>query len=85
MARMTRTQISLEEEHYLFVKNEAVRQRTSLSAVIRKLIESSMGAQAGRGPRLEDMTGLFPGGGLEGIDHDHYLYGWPKQSAEPDA
>jgi hypothetical protein len=82
---MTRTQISLEDKQYLYIKRVAVARATSLSAVIRELIESHMAAQSAEGPRLEDMTGFFSGGGLEGVDHDHYLYGWPKRSAEPDA
>lgn len=85
MGHMTRTQISLEHKQYRYVKNEAAARGTSLSAVIRDLIETHMGAQSLEGPRLEDMTGFFSGGGLEGVDHDHYLYGWPKRSAEPDA
>jgi hypothetical protein len=85
MARMTRTQISLEDKQYLYVKRQASARGSSLSAVIRDLIDSDMGAQCAEGPRLEDMAGLFSGGGLEGVDHDHYLYGWPKRSAEPDA
>jgi hypothetical protein len=82
---MTRTQISLEDKQYLHVKRQASARGSSLSAVIRELIETHMGAQGAEGPRLEDMTGFFSGGGLEGVDHDHYLYGWPKRSAEPDA
>jgi len=85
MTRMTRTQISLEEKHYLFIKTEAARRSTSLSAVIRELIESRMGERILEGPRLEDMMGFFSSGGLEGIDHDHHLYGWPRRSSEPSA
>lgn len=85
MARMTRTQVSLEEKQYLFVKKEAARQGKSLSAIVRDLIEGRMTAQVSDGPRLGDIVGFFSGGGLEGLDHDHYLYGWPKRSAEPDA
>lgn len=82
---MTRTQISLEDKQYLYLKREAAAGGTSLSAVIRGLIDSRMCAQSAEGPRLEDITGFFSSGGLEGVDHDHYLYGWPKRSAEPDA
>jgi hypothetical protein len=82
---MTRTQISLEDIQYLYLKTQAAARGSSLSAVIRDLIDSDMGAQRAEGPRLEEMAGLFSGGDLEGVDHDHYLYGWPKRSAEPDA
>lgn len=85
MPRMTRTQISLEERQYLFVKNEAAVRGTSLSGVIRELIEGRMRARDSESPRLDDIVGFFSGGGGEGIDHDHYLYGWQKHSTEPGA
>jgi hypothetical protein len=82
MVRMTRTQISLQEDHYLFVKAEAARQGKSLSAIIRDLIENCMKAHESDGPRLDEIVGFFSGGGLEGMDHDHHLYGWERRSTD---
>lgn len=81
MARMTRTKISLDENQHLYVKTEAAAHGTSLSAVIRELIDRQMAARGADGSRLDEMVGFFSSGCLEGVDHDHYLYGWPKRSA----
>jgi hypothetical protein len=82
MARMTRIQISLDESQHLYVKTEAAVRGTSLSAVIREFIDRQMIARNAEGPRLDEMVGFLSSGGLEGVDHDHYLYGWPKRSGD---
>jgi hypothetical protein len=42
MGRMTRTQITLEEDEYLFLKAEAAETGQSLSAVVRELVRTRM-------------------------------------------
>jgi hypothetical protein len=83
MAHMTRTQVSLDEQQYLFVKRQAALRGMSLSAVVRELIAQQMAVRSAEEPRLDDVVGFLSSGGLEGLDHDHYLYGWPRRSAEP--
>jgi hypothetical protein len=82
MGRMTRTQISLDEQQYVYVKGEASSRGVSLSAVIRELIDHHRAERSREGPRLDDLVGFLGSDGLDGIDHDHYLYGWPRRSAE---
>jgi hypothetical protein len=79
MARMTRTQISLDERQYQFLKREASLTSMSLSAIVRALIDERLAAQATSAPRLADAFGFFSSGASEGLDHDHYLYGWPRE------
>ena len=50
MARMTRTQITLEEDEYLFLKNQAAKTGSSLSSVVRGLVRARM--DQGREPVL---------------------------------
>jgi Ribbon-helix-helix protein, copG family. len=78
----TRIDISLDENQCHFLKKEAAARGVSLSAVIRRLIDRQMIARNIEGPRLDDMVGFISSGGLEGVDHDHYLHGWPKRSAD---
>lgn len=81
---MTRIDISLDENQRHFLSKMAAARGISLSAVIRELIDRQMIARNTGGPRLDDMVGSISSGGLEGVDHDHYLYGWPKRSADSD-
>ena len=75
---MTRTQILLDPEQYRWVASQARRQRSSLSRVIRSLID----AQRQRGSRLRKDDPLFRVIGIAqdrardvAEHHDRYLYG----------
>ncbi len=60
MARMTRTQITLEEDEYLFLKSEAAERGTSLSSVVREMVRGRMGPP--RGPlHVWELAGLCEG------------------------
>ena len=48
MARMTRTQISLEDEQYRFLKREAARRELSLSSVLREFDRRADARSGGR-------------------------------------
>jgi len=75
MARMTRTQITLEQDEYRFLKAQAAESGSSLSAVIRALVRDSMAqTHAGR-PPVAELAGLIGESDFSGKDHDRILYG----------
>lgn len=73
MARMTRTQISLEERQYAFLKARASEDRSSLSAVLREMIDRMIAEAATNAPSLMTLAGAWEGGGASGADHDRPL------------
>ena len=58
--------------------------RAAGAGVIENARGRQLTAQGAEEPRLEDMTEPFCGGGLEGVDHDHYLYRRPKRAGARD-
>lgn len=38
----TRTQILIEDEHYSYLKEEALRERVSISSVVREMVEEAI-------------------------------------------
>jgi hypothetical protein len=75
MARMTRTQITLEEEEYLFLKAQAVDTGASLSSVIRGLVRARMQDAAADAPHIWEIAGLIGESDFSGKDHDAVLFG----------
>lgn len=75
MARMTRTQIMLEEEEYRFLKARAVESGASLSSVVRSLVRSQMETAAADAPHVWDLAGLIVESDFTGRDHDEILCG----------
>ena len=73
MARMTRTQISLDEGQYRFAKRQAAERGISLSSYLRALIEERMEAEATRKYDIMDLAGLFEDGGVTQEDVDLIL------------
>jgi len=73
MARMTRTQITLEEDEYLFLKAQAAERGTSLSSVIRGLVRARMSDAAQPAAHIWDLAGLVPDSDFTGKDHDRIL------------
>ena len=75
---MKRTQISLDQSEYDFVRGEAVRRRISMAAIIRSLIRERM-ERLRRVPAdhpFRDIIGLGRGDGAPVSEkHDEYLYG----------
>lgn len=74
MARMTRTQISLEEEQYRFLKREAARRELSLSSVLRELIDVRMREMVADATSIMSMKGIFSDGRPTGQEHDLVLH-----------
>jgi len=79
---MKRTQISLAQREYEFVRHEAKRRAMSMAAVVRELVQERMAADR-RVPAdhpFRDIIGLGHGDGSPVSEkHDEYLYGLPAR------
>lgn len=75
MGRMTRTQITLEEEEYHFLKSQAADSGASLSSVVRGLVRARMETATANAPHIWDVAGLIGDSDFSGKDHDVVLYG----------
>ena len=80
---MIRTQIYLNQEEYDFVQTEARRRDEPMAAVIREFIDEKMEIPEDawtNNPMLRPWPHDPDWKGHEdtGINHDHYLYGVPK-------
>lgn len=72
---MHRTQISLEEDQYQFLIQEAHKRKKSLSAIIRQLVTEHFKEKTSANP-LEKIAGIAEGDGQAvGKNHNQYLYG----------
>ena len=83
VAPMVRTQIYLNREEYDFVQTEARRRNEPMAAVIRNFIDEKMEIPEDawtNNPMLRPWPHDPDWKGREdaGINHDHYLYGVPK-------
>ena len=73
MARMTRTQITLEEDEYLFLKSQAAQRGSSLSSIVRELVRARMGAEHYQPLHIWELAGILTDceyDGVSGKDHD---------------
>lgn len=80
---MVRTQIYLNKHEYDFVQREASRRSEPMAAVIRAFIDEKMEVPEDvwtNNPMLKPTPHdpNFVGHEDSGINHDHYLYGAPK-------
>lgn len=73
MGRMTRTQISLDEQQYRFAKRRAAEQALSLSAYLRGLIQERMETEEEKAYDITDLIGLFEDGGVTAENVDEML------------
>lgn len=73
MARMTRTQITLEEDEYLFLKAESAETGESLSSVVRGLIRARMARSPERVLHVWELAGIA-GAAEDGPEPTHA--GW---------
>jgi hypothetical protein len=78
---MKRFQFALTRRDYAFLRHEARRRRTSMSAVIRELIQDRIRARR-RIPRdhpFRNIIGIGRGDGSPVSEkHDEYLYARPR-------
>jgi hypothetical protein len=87
MARMTRTQVTLEESEYRFLKARAAESGSSLSSIVRDLVRERMHQAAAGAPHVWDVAGLIGESDFTGKDHDVILYGrdtWANSAAQGD-
>jgi hypothetical protein len=80
MARMTRTQVTLEEREYRFLKAQAAQSGASLSSVVRGLVRERMDDAAAGSPHVWEMAGLIVESDFTGKDHDAVLNARPPDA-----
>src|SRR5215510_2673444 len=88
MARYVTTNVRFPEATYRELQHQSGRRRVPLASLVREAVDRYLGRaeDAGRLPFGEDPVDGLVGcvetsGGDESINHDHYLYGWPKETA----
>jgi hypothetical protein len=80
---MVRTQVQLEEQEYEWLKREAYRRRTSISSIMREVIDHTAGIRKAKSEIDLSKAMTFVGKGRCGkrdvsIHHDDYLAGVKK-------
>jgi hypothetical protein len=87
---MHHEQIAFEQSEYEFLLREARRLGTEVSELVRSYVAERMAERPTRNdlPQntsaeddpFERLAGMAEGSGENvGRNHDHYLYGWPKE------
>lgn len=83
MARMVRTQVTLDEAEYRFLKTEAAMREVNLSSLVRALFREDMLRATEEVPHVWDVTGLVETSDVSGKDHDEVIYNtWAEESGE---
>ena len=73
---MHRTQISLEQEQYETLQQEAQRQGISLSELIRRMVRHHFAHRPAESDPLSALAGIAEGSGEPvGREHNRFLYG----------
>jgi len=87
MARYVRTALRFSEESYRELQYEASRRGSSLASLVREAVYRYLGrtpeSDARRAERdsMDRWIGaIASSAGDESTNHDHYLYGWPKET-----
>src|SRR5438552_8267182 len=87
MVRYVTTNLRFPEEAYRELQYEASRRGTSLASLVRESVDRYLGrapeAEApefGKDPMDSWIGAITPSPGDESTNHDHYLYGWPKET-----
>jgi len=90
MARLVTTRLRFSEAAYRELRLKAERRGVSLATLVREAVDQYLGrGDAGRELALgsdpaDGIIGTVTGSpGDESVNHDHYLYGWPKETAAP--
>jgi hypothetical protein len=84
MTRMTRTQISLNEDEHRYLKLEAARVGVSLSAFLRGIVREKMDASGQWKATVAEIVGLLADADAAGRDHDAILYGTDRAARDGD-
>ena len=74
---MHRTQIMIEDEQYVLLREQAMREGKSIGSLIRGFVAHGINSSKRRrdGVSLRSLKGVFSELGLRGSDHDRHLYG----------
>jgi plasmid stability protein len=82
-ALMHRTQLLLDDWQYQALKARAEAEGRSISDLVRALVASYLEGRGGHAARrLAEISGVGEGPPDGAAQHDHYLYGWPKETAD---
>lgn len=80
------TNLRLPKGEYEELTYRARRRRVSMASLVREAVAAYLGSDGPPASTLDAdpvdaLIGAFTGGSPdESVDHDHYLYGWPKES-----
>jgi hypothetical protein len=89
MTRYVVTNLRFPEQTYRELRYAALRRGVSVASLVRESVDRYLGGKQedepipfGEDP-VDKWVGAFHGGpGDESINHDHYLYGWPKETED---
>jgi len=92
MVRYKTTNLRFSEETYRELRYQAARRGKSLASLVRESVDRYLGRTDendgipfGDDP-VDALVGSIAGGpGDESVNHDHYLYGWPKEEDDREA
>lgn len=72
-----RTQVLLEDKHYVFLKERAIQERKSLSAILRRILdEAERGSREQTHDPVLDIIGKFASGHTDTAERaEDILYG----------
>src|SRR5262252_9873140 len=80
--RYVTTNLRFPEATYRELQYQAARRGTSLASVVRESVDRYLGRDAratGEDPLDRWVGAVASAAGDESVQHDHYLYGWPKE------
>lgn len=87
MVRYVTTTLRFPEEVYRELRYQASRRGTSLASLVRESVDRYLGRAAvaeapgfGNDPMDGWVGAIASSPGDESSNHDHYLYGWPKET-----
>lgn len=87
MVRYVTTSLRFSEEAYRELRDQASRRGTSLASLVRESVDRYLGRvpessspELGEDPMDAWIGAIASSAGDESSNHDHYLYGWPKET-----
>src|SRR5262245_43577200 len=89
MTRYVTTNLRLPAETYRELRYQAARRGTTLAAVVREAVarhrrraDEAAPLAVGEDPADAMIGSIGAGVADEAANHDHYLYGWPKETRD---
>jgi hypothetical protein len=85
MAKLVTTNLRFPERLWKEIRLQAVRRRTTAAGIVREAVETYLGRRSAAAAKpdtdpFDRHVGAIGGSaGDESVNHDHYLYGWPKE------